>query len=62
MTLWPRVSLSRSAGDPVDELAPNMRLKLTVRLAALARAQPGFYCVAEASAAKAPARGLGAIR
>ena len=41
---------------------PNMRLKLTVRLAALARAQRGPYGRAAASAAKAPARSLSASR
>ena len=41
---------------------PNMRLKLTVRLAALARAPRGPYREAPASAAKAPARSLSATR
>ena len=44
------------------EPPPNTRLKLTVRLAALARDQRGLYCRAEASAAKAPARSLSATR
>jgi hypothetical protein len=39
-----------------------MRLKLTVRLAALARRQTGPYRMARASAAKAPARSLSATR
>jgi hypothetical protein len=41
---------------------PNMRLKLAVRLAALARTQSGPYCHSRASAAKAPARSLSATR
>jgi hypothetical protein len=41
---------------------PNKRLKLSVRLAALARVQRGPYPVARASAAKAPARSLSATR
>jgi hypothetical protein len=39
-----------------------MVVKLTSRLAALARVQPGSYIYGEASAAKAPARSLKPIR
>ena len=41
---------------------PNKGLKLTVRLAALARNQGGRYGKRRASAAKAPARSLSATR
>jgi hypothetical protein len=41
---------------------PNKRLKLSVRLAALARVPPGPYPHSQASAAKAPARSLSATR
>ncbi len=53
----------QEGGCPADDLAPpNMRLKLSSRLAALARVPPGSYCEAGASAANAPARSLSASR
>ena len=57
--MLPAIEVFRPSGGRVR---PNKGLKLPVRLAALARAQRGPYCIRGASAAKAPARSLSPVR
>ena len=51
-----------ASGTRKLEEPPNKGLKLTVRLAALARGHRGPYRISMASAAKAPARSLSPVR